>query len=33
MTRTLEYLNSDTEELNETRFHLMIKFEGDLFRI
>ena len=33
MTRLPEYLNSDTEELNETRFHLMIKFENDLFRI
>ena len=26
ITRTPEYLNSDTEELNETSFHLMIKF-------
>ena len=33
MTRTPEYLNLDTEELNETRFHLMMTFEDNLFRI
>ena len=33
ITRTPEYLNSDTEELEKTRFHLMIKFENNLFRI
>ena len=33
ITRTPEYLNSDTEELNETRFHLMIKFENNLYKI
>ena len=33
ITRTPKYLNSDTEELNETRFHSMIKFENNLFRI
>ena len=33
ITRRPENLNSDTEELNETRFHSMIKFEGNLFRI
>ena len=33
MTRTPQYLNSDIEELNETGFHLMMKFEDDLFRI
>ena len=33
ITRTPEYLNSDTEELNETSFHLMIKFENNLYRI
>ena len=33
MTRTPEYLNSDTEELNETRFHSMIKFKDDLIRV
>ena len=33
MTRTPEYLNSDTEELNETRFHSIIKFEYNLFRM
>ena len=33
ITRTPEYLNSDTEKWNETRFYLMIKFEDNLFRI
>ena len=33
MTTMPEYLNSDSEELNETRFHLIIKFEDDLFKI
>ena len=33
MPRTPEYLNSDTEKLNETRFHSMINSEDDLFRI
>ena len=33
ITRTPEYLNSDTEELNEIRFHLMMKFEDNLYRI
>ena len=33
ITRTPEYLNSDTEELNETRCHLMIKSENNLYRI
>ena len=33
ITRMPEYLNSDTEKLNETRFHLMIKFESNLYRI
>ena len=33
ITRTPEYLNSDIEELNETRFHLMTKFESNLYRI
>ena len=33
ITRTPEYLNLDTEEINETRFHLMLKFESNLYRI
>ena len=33
ITRTPEYLNSHTKESSETRFHLMIKFEDDLFII
>ena len=33
ITRTPEYLNSDIDELNETRFHLMTKFENNLYRI
>ena len=33
ITRTPEYFNSDIEELNETRFHLMTKFENNLYRI
>ena len=33
ITRTPEYLNSDTEELNEKRFYSMIKFENNLYRI
>ena len=33
MTRKPEYLNSVSKELHKTRFHLMIKFENDLFRI
>ena len=32
ITRTPEYLNSDTEELNETRFHLLIMFKNNLYR-
>ena len=33
ITRMPEYLNSDIEEFNETRFHLMTKFENNLYRI
>ena len=33
INRTPEYLNSDIEELNETRFHLMTKFENNVYRI
>ena len=33
ITRTPEYSNSDIEELNETRFHLITKFENNLYRI
>ena len=33
ITRMPEYLNLDTEETNETRFHLMIKFESNLYSI
>ena len=33
ITRTPGYLNSDIEELNETRFHSMTKLENNLNRI
>ena len=33
MTRTREYSNSHTQQLNETEFHLMMKFKNNLFGI